>query len=437
MYKNLIYGSNTLVPLSNGEKVPYINFDNAATTPPFYSVMEGINNFSPWYSSVHRGSGYKSIISSEFYENARRLVLDFVGGTPEYHEVIFLKNATEGINKLSFRLLEENKDNVVLSTFMEHHSNDLPWRNKYKVDYVNIDESGRLSLEDLEKKLVKHSGKVKLVAVTGASNVTGYVNPIYEIAKISHKYGAKILVDGAQLVPHHPMDMKPINSNEHIDYLVFSAHKMYAPFGTGVLIAPKATFSKGAPEFSGGGTVKIVTSDFILWDDPPYKEEAGTPNLMGVVALINSINTLKSIGMKNIEIYEKELTYYTLEKLSKIPNINLYCDMDVINKVSIIPFNIEGIHHGIVTNILSLEGGIAVRNGCFCAQPYVQKLLKISSEEMEKYKLNPNLPRPGMIRLSFGLYNDYIEINIFLELLKNIVMNREYYLNKYRNPSFF
>lgn len=436
MYRNLVFGVNTLVPITNDKKVPYINFDNGATTPPFCSVIDGINHFSSLYSSIHRGTGYKSIVSSNFYDNAREIVLDFVKGDPRYHELIFVKNTTEAINKLSYRLLEDNKNSIVLSTFMEHHSNDLPWRNKYNVDYVDIDSSGRLSLDDLEYKLKKHKGKVKLVTVTGASNVTGYINPIHEIAEISHKHGAKILVDGAQLVPHYPVDMKPFNSSEHIDYLAFSAHKMYAPFGTGVLIGPKETFKKGDPEFMGGGTANIVTPDFVLWEDPPNKEEAGTPNLLGVVALVHSIKILKNIGMENIDEHEKLLAGYALEKIKNIPNINLYCDSTIYNRVSIIPFNIEGIHHEKVAEILAAEGGIAVRSGCFCAQPYIQKLLKINTEGMEKYRKDPNLPRPGMVRISFGLYNNFKEINIFIKLLEDIALNIEKYNNKYRKPPF-
>lgn len=437
MYRNLIFGIDTLVPIRNGKKVPYINFDNGATTPPFSSVINGINNFAPWYSSIHRGTGYKSVLSSDFYDKSRNVVLNFVKGDPRYHEVIFVKNTTEAINKLSYRLFEEDKDDVILSTFMEHHSNDLPWRNKYKVDYIDIDTFGRLSLDDLEYKLKKYNGKVKLVAVTGASNVTGYINPIYKIARIAHKYNAKILVDGAQLIPHYPVDMKPINSNSHIDYLAFSAHKMYAPFGTGVLIGPRETFVKGDPEFVGGGTVSIVTPDFVIWENPPNKEEAGTPNIMGVVALMASIKNLRDIGMENIHEYEELLTNYTLEKIKNIPNINLYCDKTINNRVSIIPFNIEGIHHEIVAKILASEGGIAVRSGCFCAQPYIQKLLKIDPKDIEKYKDDLTLPRPGMVRVSFGLYNNFEEINIFIELLREIALNREKYNTKYRKPLFF
>lgn len=430
-YRELIVGLNKKVPLANGREILPINFDNAATTPPFLSVIDDIYNLSPWYSSIHRGTGYKSVICSNLYDRARFDVLDFVGGDPLKDEVIFLKNTTEGINKLSYRLMDNSEKNIVISTFMEHHSNDLPWRDKYEVHYVEVDDTGRLSLNDLDEKLQRYSGKVKLVAVAGASNVTGYINPIYKIAKLAHKHDSKILVDGAQLVPHHPVDMKPSDCSEHIDYLVFSAHKMYAPFGAGVLIGPKDTFKKGNPEYKGGGTVKIVTPELVKWEDPPYKEEAGTPNIMGVMALISSIRTLKEIGMKNIEDYERYLTHYTLCRLNELPDIEIYSDMNVEKRVSIIPFNIKGIDHLTLARILSYEGGIAVRNGCFCAQPYVQKLLGINPRNMKKYIENPDTPRPGMIRISFGLYNDILEINMFIETLRHIIMNKNYYNRKY------
>ena len=320
---------------------------------------------------------------------------------------------------------------------MEHHSNDLPWRYKYNVDYVEVDEHGRLSLDHLEYLLKKYKGKVKLLAVTGASNVTGYLNPIHQIARLAHRYGSKILVDGAQLVPHHPVDMKPIDHPEHIDYIAFSAHKMYAPFGTGVLIAPKDTFKNGISDHIGGGTVRLVTPKEVIWDDPPQKEEAGTPNLLGVVALVQSIDTLRKIDMEKVKNYERELTKYTFERIKNIPNIILYDDGDIENKVSIISFNIDGLYHGTVATALSLEGGIAVRNGCFCAQPYIQKLLGVSLKDMEKYKNDESLLRPGTVRVSFGLYNDYNEINVLLELLNQIGNNTKYYDLKYRNPPFY
>lgn len=426
MYRNLVLGTNSAVSLENGSMVDFINFDNAATTPPFKSVLKEIINFSPHYSSIHRGTGYKSILSSTVYDEGRDLVLNFVKGDKDYHTVIFLKNTTECINKLSYRLKDQLKDKIVLSTYMEHHSNLLPWNHRYTTDYIEVDTFGRLCISDLEYKLKLYKGKVGLVTVTGASNVTGYINHIYDIAKICHKYGAKILVDGAQLIPHSPFDMKPIDSPYHIDYLVFSGHKMYAPFGTGALIAPKETFKEGFSEQLGGGIVKFVTTKDVVWEDPPTKEEAGTPNLMGVLALSTSIKILQDLGMKNIEEYERNLTRYAIKLLKEIPNLIIYDDGDIANKVSIISFNMKGIHHEVLADMLSKQGGIAVRTGCFCAQPYVQRLLGISDLEMNRYREDESLSRPGLVRISFGIYNDYNEIYLLYYLLKKISDNLNY-----------
>ncbi|ENK1244259.1 aminotransferase class V-fold PLP-dependent enzyme [Clostridium botulinum] len=430
-YRYLVVGSDTKVPLYNGQLSPCINFDNAATTPPLVSVVNAIVKFSPWYSSIHRGTGYKSQLSSKIYEDSREVIGRFVGADLEKDTVIYLKNTTEAINKLSYRLCSCDED-IVLSTSMEHHSNDLPWRNKYKIDYIEVDEFGRLIMEDLENKLIKYGGKVKLVTITGASNVTGYINPIYDIAKLVHKFGSKILVDGAQLIPHYKISMKPHTSLEHIDYLAFSAHKMYAPFGIGALIGPKETFIKGNPDYKGGGTVNVVTKDYVLWTDPPEKDEAGTPNVMGVVALVEAINSITRIGMKNIEVYEQNIFKYAFRNISQIPDIKIYSCADInYPRVAIIPFNINGMHHSITAEILSKEFGIAVRSGCFCAQPYVQQILNISKEEIGSYANKPMSERPGMVRLSFGMYNDIYEIDFLVMALNKIVQNKNKYLKKY------
>lgn len=431
-YKNLVVGTNTRVPLYNGQLSKAVNFDNAATTPPLVSVMNEIINFSPWYSSIHRGTGYKSQLSSKIYEDSRQVVSNFVGADLDKDVVIYVKNTTEAINKLSYRLCSDDDKSIVLASSMEHHSNDLPWRDKYNVDYIEVDSLGRLILDDLKAKLEKYNDKVKLVTITGASNVTGYINPVHEIARLVHQYGAKLLVDGAQLIPHYEFNMKSHEDLEHIDYLAFSAHKMYAPFGIGVLIGHKYTFDMGSPDYKGGGTVNLVTKDSIIWTDPPEKDEAGTPNVMGVVALVTSINTITSIGMKNIENYEQYLLKYTLTNIVRIKDIKLYSCADInYPRVSIVPFNIEGIPHNITAEILSKEFGIAVRNGCFCAQPYIQKLLRVSAEDIAKYSLNPSALRPGMVRLSFGMYNDIFEIDFLISALNKIVKNKYYYLNKY------
>ena len=389
-------------------------------------------NFAPLYSSIHRGMGYKSQLSSNLYEQARFIIANFVNADLYHKTVIFTNNTTHAINKLSYSLLNHIKDGVILTTQMEHHSNDLPWRGKYKVDFVSVDDEGNLSLEDLEKKLIQYDGLVKLVAVTGASNVTGIVNPIHEVATMAHKYNSKILVDGAQLVPHSKVDMKPVDSPEHIDYLVFSSHKMYAPFGTGILIGWKETFEAGDPDYVGGGTVEIVTPDYVRWDHAPFREEAGTPNIFGVVALITAIKTLKSLDIESIHYYEQQLTSYAQNNLKNLPDVTIYGHQQFKeNRVAIVPFNVEGIHHETLSKILSYEVGIAVRSGCFCAHPYVQKLLKVTPEEIEEHIKNRHSLLPGMVRLSFGLYNTIEEIDFFTEILYKIIKNKAHYIQKY------
>lgn len=430
--RNSVVGVETKIPVSDGRFVTAINFDNAATTPPFVSVMQEINNFAPWYSSIHRGTGYKSRVSSKFYDDSRGIVLDFVKADPSYYTVIYLKNTTDAINKLAYRLYDKNKKSIILSTSMEHHSNDLPWRGKFLVEYIDIDNDGKLSLEDMERKLIKHKGSIRLVTITGTSNVTGYINPIHRAAQLAHKYGAKIMVDGAQLVPHRSVSMGSPISSDHIDYLAFSAHKMYAPFGIGVLIGPKDTFKTGEPDYKGGGTVKLVTPSSVIWDDPPEKDEAGTPNIMGVVALTAAIRTLNTIGMDKIEEHENNLVNYALRNLSTIKEVRLYGNTENSSgRVGIIPFNIKDIPHSAVASILSCEAGIAVRSGCFCAQPYIQKLLNVSQVQIKDYMKHPDAPRPGMVRLSFGLYNTFSEIDTLIDMIRKIIKYKSLYIRKY------
>ncbi|MBZ9635649.1 aminotransferase class V-fold PLP-dependent enzyme [Clostridium sp. FP1] len=432
-YRDLILGINKKVPLISGKSVTAINFDNAATTPPFKSVMEDVVRFAPWYSSIHRGEGFKSQLTTRLYEESRDIVSKFVKADCN-NTVIYVKNSTEAFNTLSNLLYESSNKNVILTTDMEHHSNDLPWRDKFIVDYISIDASGRLSLEDLEAKLNKYNNYIKLVTITGASNVTGYKNPIYNIAKLVHRFGSKLLVDGAQLIPHAPFIMNNKNSEYNIDFLIFSAHKMYAPFGIGVLIGPKDILDNCDPDLVGGGTVDIVTHDFIKWAESPQRHEAGSPNVIGTIALASAIKTLSKIGMTNVEHIEKKLTAYAISQMKNIPNLKIYCDTSKeIDRVSIIPFNIDGIHHATVAKILSYEWGISVRSGCFCAQPYMASLLNISSEFSNNLIANPDLNRPGMVRISFGLYNSYSEIDILSHALNKISSKRDYYILKYQN----
>lgn len=424
MFRDLVVGLDTPIPLADGSTVPPINFDNAATTPPLVTVMEAIINTSFWYSSVHRGSGYKSQICSQFYEQSRRLVGRFVNADLIQNTVIYVKNTTEAINKVAHRLGQRfaGKDKgVVLTTAMEHHSNDLPWRKYFNVKYVEVDKHGRLRLDDLKAKLWRYRGRVRMVAVSGASNVTGYRNPIHTIARLAHTYSVPVLVDGAQLVPHVPVDVRPNGTLEHIDFLAFSAHKLYAPFGVGVLVGPKRFFARGAPDYAGGGTVKAVTHRTVHWAPAPHRDEAGTPNLIGVAALAAAIETLSAIGMQQIADHERQLTEYAIDRLKTIPGIQIYGDTErIADRLGIISFNLSNLSHQEVADRLAQWAGISVRNGCFCAHPYIHRLLRIPQRKLRKLALMPAEQRPGMVRISFGFYNTRTEIDVLADILHSL-----------------
>lgn len=431
-YRDLVYGVDIKVPLIDKSYCIGINFDNAATTPPLKSVIDEVVNFSPYYSSIHRGDGYKSQLSTYMYETSREIVKFFINDYSDMMDVIYVKNCTEAINKLAGILANQDKESIILSTSMEHHSNDLPWRKNFEVKYIEVDDEGYLDMDDLKSKLELYNGRISLVAITGASNVTGIKNPIYTIANLAHSYGAKILVDGAQLIPHSKFSIGLQLPLGPIDFVAFSAHKMYAPFGCGVLIGPKDFFNEYEPDHTGGGTIKFVSHDKVIWTASPDKEEAGSPNLIGSITLGAAINELSKIGMSNIDEYEKYLTVYTTKHLQSIHSVKIYSNYsDFQNKVSIIPFNIEGIHHTIVAKILAYEFGIAVRSGCFCAHPYLQRLLKIPKSMIEEMTLASKDIQPGMVRISFGIYNTIDEIDKFLYAIKKIVDNKGYYTKKY------
>ncbi|MHB8065340.1 MAG: aminotransferase class V-fold PLP-dependent enzyme, partial [Ruminiclostridium sp.] len=298
---------------------------------------------------------------------------------------------------------------------------------------VNIDEFGRLSLDDLDAKLSKYKNRVKLVTVTGASNVTGYINDIHTMAAMALRHGTQIHIDGAQLVPHASVDMKPLGKDEHIDYLSFSAHKMYAPYGCGVLIGPKTTFDANLPYCEGGSAIRLVTHEKIWWEEPPQKDEAGTPNLIGIVAMVSAIKTMSRICIDNTNRLEKDLHSYAYGKMKKIPDIKFYNYPDKQETIGVIPFNIQGVHHSLMSAILSYEAGIAVRNGYFCSHPYCESLLGYSAQDMDALMKDPSAIFPGIVRVSFGLYNTFDEIDKLICFLNQIATNKKYYIDKYSN----
>jgi selenocysteine lyase/cysteine desulfurase len=431
-----IVGIDRLVPLLDGSRVTYVNLDNAASTPALKAVAEAVDRFLPYYASVHRGTGFKSRLSTAAYDQAHHIVGRFVGADLNTNTVIFGKNTTEAINKLSYRL-PMPPGAVVITTQIEHHSNDLPWRRRAEVVHVNATPEGRLDEEDFDRKLAQYAGRIGLVTVTGASNVTGFLQPIHRLARKAHAAGAKILVDTAQLAPHRRVDVKPDGDPEHLDFVVLSAHKMYAPYGTGALVGPKEVFLQSGPEYPGGGTVEVVTLDNVHWAGLPDRDEAGSPNVVGAVAMAAAAQTLMQAGMDNVAAHEEALIVYALEKMQAIPGVRIYGETDPArakDKVGVIPFNLEGVSHFLLAAILGYEGGIGVRSGCFCAHPYVVHLLKLDEQQAATWRDQllggDKSNMPGMVRISFGCYSNTDDIDRFAAMLDRI--RRGDYRGKYR-----
>ncbi len=425
-WRKRFVGLDQEVPLLDGRLVPYINLDNAASTPPLQDVLDAIQQFLPYYSSVHRGAGFKSRVSTTAYDLAHRSMACFVGADASTSAVIFGKNATEAINKLAFRYPLARRS-VVLSTLMEHHSNDLPWRGRATVVRAGVTRDGRLDEEDLTRLLDAYGDRVALVSVSGVSNVTGFVQPIHRLARKAHAVGARILVDASQLAAHRRIDVKPDTDPEHLDFVALSAHKMYAPFGSGALIGSRDVFLQGAPEYQGGGTVEIVTDDEVHWAGLPDREEAGSPNVVGAVAMAVAARTLMAAGMGSIERHESDLTTYALDRLRSVPDIHFYGETDprrTDDRIGVISFNLGSVHHALVAAILAYEGGIGVRNGCFCAQPYVMRLLGLGAADQARWRraqlAGDKTGRPGMVRVSLAAYNTFADVEALVEMLRRI-----------------
>ncbi|MCI9064135.1 aminotransferase class V-fold PLP-dependent enzyme [Clostridium sp.] len=416
--RKLLIGLDKKVNVDGKGRLVPINFDNAATTPPFKRVMKKVLETSEYYGSIARGDGQKSQLCSDLYEESREYILEYFNAPEDIYTAIFVGNTTDGLNKLS-NILIDNKDDIVITTRMEHHSNDLPWRNKCDLKYAEVDKNGRVKIEEIECLLDKYKERVKYVTITGASNVTGYVNDIKRVAKVAHKYGAKIIVDGAQLIPHKKISMTQEDVNENIDFLVFSGHKVYAPFGSGVIIGLREVFNEKEPSSLGGGTVQIVLDDRQLLLDTPERNEAGTPNLFGAISIAESLKQMDKIGFETIENNERELIAYLIKELKSFEKVILYGDNENISdRLGILVFNIEGMSYEKVGEYLSNIRAIGVRQGGFCSHPYTRRVLGIKDDDLQKYM--SECGTPGLVRVSLGVYNSKKEANIFLDTIEYI-----------------
>jgi selenocysteine lyase/cysteine desulfurase len=428
--RSRLVGADRPVPLLDGRHVRYINLDNAASTPALRSVVDTVEEFLPYYSGVHRGTGYKSRLSTAVFEQAREIVGQFVGADPDRDVVVFTKNTTEAINKIA-HALRLDPDAVVVTTGLEHHSNELPWRARTRIERVAVDRDGALDVDHLDRLLHEHAGRCALLAVSGASNVTGVVQPIHELAAKVHAVGGRILVDAAQLAPHRRIDMRRHDDPGHLDFVVMSAHKMYAPYGTGALIGPRDAFGP-APYDPGGGTVRAVTADAIAWADLPDREEAGSPNVVGAVALAAATRELTRLDLDHIARHERRLISYAFDRLSRVPGLRTYgpapastADSSSADRLGVIAFTIDDLDHGLVAAILGYEHGVGVRSGCFCAQQYVAGLLRLDAAEssawLARARRGDKRHMPGLVRISLGCYNDAGDVDGAVDGLQRAV----------------
>lgn len=414
-----VVGMRSEVPLLTGKHVRYVNLDSAASTPAFTAVARTVERFLPWYSSVHRGAGYKSRLSTQLYERAREVVLTFVGAKAASHDVVFVRNTTEALNLLAHRVFLEPGE-LILTSRLEHHSNLLPWYQR-AYDVIELTPDGRIDLEDLERRLVVHAGKVRLVTISAASNVTGVLTDIHAVARLAHKHGALVAADIAQLAPHRPFVMGTLGDPERVDIVAFSGHKLYAPYGSGALVVPATLFAEGEPMLVGGGSACLVTRDGIVWaGESDHREEAGSPNVLGVVALAAALQELMRYGMERVAAHERELTRYAVQQLRRIPGLITYGPSwedfldEKEDRLGVFSFNLPGRSYTEIAAILAHEWGIGVRSGCFCAHQYVAHLLGISEadsqEARERLIGGLHVDLPGMVRASLGIFTSRADI---------------------------
>jgi selenocysteine lyase/cysteine desulfurase len=414
-----VVGVDELAPVLGDRWVPYVNVDNAATTPALRAVLEAVTDLLPLYSSVHRGTGYKSRISTAAYERARQTVGAFVGADADCDVVVFGRHTTDAINLLARSLVLE-PGAVVLTTMLEHHSNDLPWRARGEVVHVRALADGTLDEEHLDSLLARFAGRIGLLAVTGASNVTGVVPPVHDLAARVHGVGGRILVDAAQLAAHRPIVMGAHDDPGHLDFVALSGHKMYAPFGTGALIGRRDAFASH-PSQPGGGTVRAVTVDDVLWADLPDREEGGSPNVIGAVALAAAATRLTEAGLDCIGAHERDLAADTMTRMAAVPGVRLHGpvgDGAVARKVGVVPFTVDGVEPGMVAAAIGYEHGIGVRSGCFCAQPYIAHLLHLTPADVLDAASAGGVS--GMVRISFGAYNDTGDVDRVVDAVERI-----------------
>lgn len=380
---------------------PLVYFDNAATTQRPQQVIDALNQtYTEYYGNIHRAAHFLADKATAAYEETRDKVKNLINAESR-EQIIFTKGTTESINLAAFAFGEafvKAGDEIIVSE-MEHHSNIVPWqlmadRRGAKIVVLPIDNDGRLLIEKLEELITP---KTKLIAVAHVSNVLGTINPIAQIAQIAHAKGLRIFVDGAQAAPHLQIDVQKLD----VDFYALSAHKMYGPNGVGVLYGKKELLEQLPPYQGGGEMISEVKFSGTTYNELPYKFEAGTPNISGVIAFGAAIDYLQNIGFENLSAWEHELLEYATAQLLAIPGLQIYGTQ--AEKSGVISFNVEGVHFFDLGTMLD-KFGIAVRTGHHCADPL-----------MDHFGIQ------GTVRASFAFYNTKAEIDIFVEALRKVI----------------
>ena len=396
-------------PIFDGNKITYL--DSGATTQRPKQVLDAVENFyKTANANPHRGAYELSIEATNIYENARVKVSEFINSS-EPEQIIFTRNSSESLNLIaySYGLNNLKKDDKIVISIMEHHSNLVPWQFVSKktgstLEYMYVNEEGVLTDEEINRKIVPG---VKIVGITQISNVLGTINDVRKIVKKAHEVGAIVVVDGAQSVPHIKVDVQDLDC----DFLVFSGHKMLSPLGIGVLYGKKDLLNKMDPFLFGGDMIEYVYEQETTFAPLPAKFEAGTQNVGGAVGLSAAIDYINSVGMDTVKEIEEELTKYLFEELSKLDYITIYGPKDLSKKTGVISFNINGIHPHDVASVLD-SVGVCVRSGNHCAQPLLRSMDIDSTVRASLYMYNT---KEDIDKLINGLNKTY---NMFKKWIK-------------------
>ncbi|WP_097922878.1 aminotransferase class V-fold PLP-dependent enzyme [Streptomyces sp. wa1063] len=417
-----VLGQNVTVPLVTGGEVTYAALDYAASAPALQRVWDDVAAYAPYYGSVHRGAGYLSQLSTDLFENSRRTVAEFLGCRAD-DQVVFTRSTTDSLNLLAAAI---PADCQVFVYETEHHASLLPWRDA-QVTYLNAPRTPAQAVESLERALADRDPYgPALVCVTGASNVTGELWPVKELAAAAHAHGARIVLDAAQLAPHHPVDIAELD----VDWVAFSGHKLYAPFGSGVLAGRADWLQAAEPYLAGGGASRKVARRAdggvdVDWHTTAARHEAGSPNVIGVYSIASACKALTEAGFEGLVAREQELVGRVREGLAEVPEVQVLSLFgDDAPRVGVISFVVRGWNSSHFAAALSAEYGIGVRDGLFCAHPLVRTLL--GSDPQDPGECGAPEAEPGerslnAIRVSFGAGTPDEHIDRFLRAVSELV----------------